>query len=91
MATFHYRDRQKREIDLIMERPDGALAAIEIKATRSPTKGHPSHVRWLRDKLDTTGPGTFRAGILFHTGPQSLTVGDRLHLRPISTLWPPPA
>lgn len=91
VATFHYRDPQKREVDLIMERPDGALVAIEVKATRSPTKGHLRHVRWLRDKLDTTAPGTFRAGILFHTGPQSLTVGDRLHLRPISTLWSPPA
>ncbi|MXY76269.1 MAG: hypothetical protein F4Y40_04190 [Acidimicrobiia bacterium] len=49
------------------------------------------HVRWLRDKLDTTAPGTVGAGILAHTGPQSLTFGDRLHLRPISTLWSAPA
>ena len=89
-AMYHYRDQQKREIDLIMERSDGALVAIEIRATRSPTKAHFRHVRWLRDRLDAAAPGAFRAGILFHTGPQSLTVGDRLHLRPISTLWSPP-
>ena len=29
-------------------------------------------------------------GPLLHTGPQSLTVGDRLHLRPISILWSNP-
>ena len=28
-----------------------------------------------------------RAGILFHTGDQRFTLGDRLHLRPINTLW----
>ena len=87
IGMFHYRDYPGREIDLILERADGAIVAVEIKATRSPTGNHLSHVRWLRNRLDTVAPGTFRAGILLHTGPQSLTIGDRLHLRPISTLW----
>ena len=90
IGMFHYRDHQKREIDLILERRDGAVVAVEIKSTRSPTVTQLRHVRWLRDKLDTITPGTFRAGILLHTGQQSLTVGDRLHLRPISTLWSAP-
>lgn len=87
IRMFHYRDYQKREIDLILERRDGALVAIEIKATRSPSTGQLRSVRWLRDKLDEFAPGTFRAGVLFHTGYQSLKVGDRLCLRPISLLW----
>ena len=87
---FHYRDHQKREIDLVLERRDGAVVAVEVKATSSPSAGHLRHVRWLRDKLDSAAPGTFRAGVLLHTGPQSLTVGDRLHLRPISMLWSTP-
>lgn len=87
VGMFHYRDYPGREIDLVLERRDGAIVAIEIKATSSPTGGQLSQVRWLRDRLDRIAPGTFRAGILLHTGPQSLTVGDRLHLRPISMLW----
>jgi hypothetical protein len=87
ITMFHYRDHQRRGIDLVMERSDGALVAVEIKATRSPTSGHLRHVRWLRDRTDSAAPGTFRAGILLHTGSQSLTVGDRLHLRPLSVLW----
>ena len=86
-GMFHYRDHQKREIDLVLERRDGAVVAVEVKATSSPTAGHLHHVGWFRDKLDSAAPGTFRAGVLLHTGPQSLTVGDRLHLRPISMLW----
>lgn len=89
VSMFHYRDHQKRE-DLVLERRDGAVVAIEVKATSSPTAGHLRHVRWLRDRLDASVPGTFRAGILFHTGPHSLTVGDRLYLRPISMLWASP-
>ncbi len=87
IGMFHYRDYPGREIDLILERRDGAIVAVEIKATSSPTGNQLSHVRWLRDRLDTVAPETFRAGILLHTGPQSLTIGDRLHLRPISMLW----
>ena len=90
VGMFHYRDHQKREIDLVLERRDGAVVAVEVKATSSPTAGHLRYVRWLRDKLDYAVPGTFRAGVLLHTGPQSLTVGDRLHLRPISMLWSTP-
>ena len=87
IRLFHYRDHRKREIDLILEHPDGTIIAVEVKATASPTSAQLQHVRWLRDRLDATAPNTFLAGILLHTGLHNLTVGDRLHLRPISALW----
>lgn len=90
VGVFHYRD-QTREIDLILEGPAGALLAIEVKASSSPNTNQLDAVAWLRDRLDDVQPGTFRAGYLLHTGAQSLTVGDRLHLRPISALWTPAA
>ena len=37
--------------------------------------------------MDSVSPGAFRAGILLHTGHQQFTVGDRLHVCPIDTLW----
>ncbi len=83
----HHRDNDGREVDLILERGDGAVMAIEIKTTSSPTASQLHHVAWLRDKLDAVAPGTFTAGYLLHTGVQSLTVGDRLHLVPIEALW----
>ena len=84
--AFHYRDKS-REIDLILQRRDGAVVAIEIKATSSPTSSQLRHVQWLKEKLDQVSPGSFLAGVLLHTRSQSLTVGDRLHLTPISALW----
>ncbi len=83
----HYRDSQGREIDLVLEEPDGAVAAVEVKATRSPDPRQLQPLAWLRDRLDAVVPGAFRAGLLLHTGEQSGAVGDRLHLRAIDSLW----
>ncbi|MCY3786702.1 MAG: ATP-binding protein [bacterium] len=83
----HYRDRQGREIDLILEASDGGLAAVEVKATTSPALEHLDNLRWLRDRLDGIDPGAFRTGILLHTGAHAATLDDRLHLRPLNTLW----
>ena len=83
----HYRDRDDREVDLVLDRADGGIVAVEVKATVSPSPDQLRHVAWLRDRLDQATPGAFRAGILLHAGPQAVTVGDRLHVRPISSLW----
>ena len=60
---------------------------MEIKATSSPRSKHMDHIRWLRNRLDAVSPGAFRAGILLHTGPYALSMGDRLYMRPINCLW----
>ena len=87
LRLYHYRDHQGYEVDLVIERADGAVVAVEIKATSSPSVDHLRQAGHLRDRLDSVSPSAFRAGILLHTGDQQFTVGDRLHLRPISTLW----
>ncbi len=89
MNLSHYRDHSGHghEVDLVLERPDGTAVAIEVKATSSPAVTQLRSVAWLRDRLDAVSPSAFRAGFLLHTGSHYLTVGDRLHLRPISSLW----
>lgn len=87
-GRMHYwRDRDGHEVDIVVEQPSGAVVAIEVKATGSPTSRMLSHVAWLRDRLDKVEPEAFRAGVLLHTGPQTFKVGDRLYLAPIDTLW----
>ena len=91
-VLYHWRNHQDRsyrgrEIDLVIEAPNGDVVAVEVKATSSPSRQHTHHLRWLRDKIDAVSPGSFRAGILLHTGPLTLSLGDRLHMRPISCLW----
>ena len=87
VRIHHLRDYDGHEVDIVLERPDGALAAVEVKATGSPNENHLKPLRWLRDSLDRAAPGLFRIGILLHTGPHCHRVGDRLWLAPINTLW----
>ena len=83
----HLRDYDGNEVDIVLERADGALAAIEVKATGSPSENHLKPLRWLRDRLDSSAPGLFRIGVLLHSGPHCHRVGDRLWLVPINALW----
>ena len=90
IACSHFRDHSGHEVDLILERGDGAMIAIEVKATTSPSGRHTKSLEWLRDKVDAVTPGAFRAGYLLHTGEHRLRLSDRIYLRPISALWMPP-
>ncbi|MCY3889383.1 MAG: ATP-binding protein [bacterium] len=84
---YHLRDYDGHEVDIMLERADGALAAVEVKATGNPGENHLKQLLWLRDRLDRTAPGLFRIGVLLHTGPHCHRVGDRLWFAPINTLW----
>lgn len=90
IACSHFRDHNGHEVDLILEKGDGSMIAIEVKATTSPSSRHTKSLEWLRDKVDTVTPGAFRAGYLLHTGEHRLRLSDRIYLRPISALWTPP-
>ncbi len=87
LHLHHYRDGSGHEVDLVVERSDGAVVAVEVKATASPGPDHLRQLVWLRDRLDEVSPGTFRAGVLLHSGERSLRVGDRLYSSPIDVLW----
>ncbi|WP_036962644.1 ATP-binding protein [Promicromonospora kroppenstedtii] len=59
----------EHEVDLIVERDDGKVLAIEIKLNRVPTDRDVRHLRWLKEKLGddlldavvvTTGPLAYR-------------------------------
>ncbi|MFT4262470.1 MAG: ATP-binding protein [Nocardioides sp.] len=79
----HFRDRAGAEVDLILETPDGRIAAIEVKAT---SRVHRTDNRWLsqlRDKLGTR----FTGGLILHTGITAGPFGDRIAAIPIETIW----
>lgn len=87
VRLHHVRHYDGHEVDILVERSDGAVAAIEAKTTGSPSDSHLKPLRTLRDRLDRSAPGTFRIGVLLHTGPYCHRIGDRLWLAPINVLW----
>ena len=82
----HYRDHGGAEIDLILEAPDGRIVAIEVKAAVSPGTGAARWLAWLRERLDRQGRD-FVHGYVLHTGPNRVSLGDRLTLLPMEALW----
>ncbi|MGF1666349.1 MAG: ATP-binding protein [Acidimicrobiia bacterium] len=78
----HYRDRDQREVDLILER-GREIVGIEVKASASPTARHAKHLAYLRDRLGAR----FKSGIVLHTGTHVTPLGDRLIAVPVSALW----
>jgi uncharacterized protein len=84
VSMHHLRQDGKREIHLILERRDGAIAAIEIKAETTVDRHDARHLIWLRDQLN---PADFRCGIVFHTGKLVRKIEERIWAIPVCALW----
>jgi uncharacterized protein len=79
---FHYR-RDVHEVDMVIEDRAGNIVAAEVKAAASFDTADYRELARLRDARTET----FRAGVLFYAGAQTLPLGDRLWALPISSLW----
>ena len=82
-TLFHYRDSDKREVDLVLEMAGGRTIAFEIKAASSFSAKDFAGLKVLREILGER----FHCGILLYTGTQALPFGDRLFAAPISSIW----
>ncbi len=81
---YHWRDQRGREIDILAESAH-SLAAMEIKASASVSRGDFRHLRWFAHE----GPGKTRSvtSIIFYLGEHKLQFGQRLYALPVSCLW----
>jgi len=83
---YHVRQEQGRfEVDILGELGGGRIVGIEVKANAAPTKNDARHLIGLRDRLGDA----FVAGVLFHTGPRTFAIEERIIAAPISSLWGP--
>jgi uncharacterized protein len=83
VQMFHYRDREQREVDLVLEANDGRVVGIDVKSSttaRAEDFRHLEHLRRLAGK-------NFHHGYVLYTGQSALPFGDRLSAIPISNLW----
>jgi predicted AAA+ superfamily ATPase len=79
----YYRDHDQYEVDFVIENTAGQLIAIEVKAGATVRDGD---LRGLR-KLAGLAGSRFVAGIVLYDGPQTVPMGEKLALMPISSLW----
>ncbi|GIH68771.1 ATP-binding protein [Sphaerimonospora thailandensis] len=79
----HYRDRDGREIDFILESSDGRVVGLEVKASSSPGSEASKHLRWLKDRLGDR----MLAGAVLHLGTFAGSHGGGIYSMPVSSLW----
>jgi len=81
---YHLRQEGgRREVDLVAELAGGRIIGIEVKASSAPSKQDARHLLWLRDELGND----FVRGVVFHTGPATFELDDRIIAAPISSIW----
>lgn len=81
-GVYHYR-RDRDEIDLVLENRAGDICAIEVKANGTVRDKDWRALSRLRDARSQS----FKCGVLFYTGAQTVKLGERLFAVPLSGLW----
>lgn len=79
----HFRDHAGHEVDLVLEREDGQLAGLEIKASASVSGRDFAGLR----KLAALSDDAFAFGVVLYDGESVVPFGDKLAAVPISCLW----
>lgn len=84
---FHYRTRDKIEVDAVIENRRGQAVGIEVKASSTVRSEDFRGLRHLADRLGDD----FVVGVVLYTGTETLPFGDRMRAMPLSALWETPS
>lgn len=74
----------RHEVDLIVERPDGRIVAVEVKLARNVKDRDTDHLRWLADRV---GDDLLDA-VIVTTGPEAYRRPDGIGVVPAALLGP---
>lgn len=83
VGLYHFRDKRKREVDIVMERPDGQIVGMEVKASATVRR---EDFNGLAALAELAG-ARFEHGVLFYTGVHVLPFhrgAVRFHAMPLS-------
>ena len=80
---YHYRTRDRLEVDAVIETPDGRVVGVEVKAGATVRS---EDLAGLRNLANQAGD-RFVAGFVLYTGQQTLPFGEKLRAVPIDALW----
>lgn len=83
---YHYRTKDKVEVDIVLENRRGQVVAIDVKAASTVRSEDFRGLRHLADRLGDD----LLTGIVLYTGQQTLPFGPRFRAIPISALWETP-
>ena len=81
-SISHYRGNRKREIDFMVERKDGAVLGIEVKAGQASPDDF-KHLKWFAANLAKERQFT---GIVLYSGEHTLRFGEGFYAVPLAAL-----
>ena len=79
----HFRDKERNEVDIVIQDRNGQVVGIEVKASATVTGGDFSGMRRLADACGDR----FVLGLVLYDHTQVVPFGGRMLAVPISTLW----
>ena len=79
----HFRDKERNEVDIVMEDGQGRVVGIEVKASATVSGGDFSGLR----RLATACGDRFAQGLVLYDHDRIVPFGDRMVAAPVSTLW----
>ncbi len=83
LAPYHFRDQSMREVDLVFERDDGAIAGVEVKASATVS---PADFAGMRTLAEACGDRFAYGAVLYDSG-TVIGFGEKFAAVPISWLW----
>ena len=85
VGLYHFRDKRKREVDIVLERPDGRIVGVEVKASATVRR---QDFNGLAALAEFAG-AAFERGVIFYTGMQALPFRQgpvRMHALPLARI-----
>jgi predicted AAA+ superfamily ATPase len=83
LKFYHYRDKDKVEVDIIMENLRGDCFAVEVKAAATLTAKDFTGLK----RFQRISGQRFKLGVLLYDGDHSTAFGDQLYAVPLAALW----
>ena len=80
---YHLQTSDLKEIDFVIEKRDGSILAIEVKASHTVMPDDFRHIRFLQNSL----PDKFTRKIVLYSGKQIVEFGKDLFAVPLAALW----
>jgi uncharacterized protein len=83
LTPWYFRDHKQREVDIVLERDDGIIAGIEVKASATVKRSDFSGLEALAEASDDR----FAQGIILYDNSERVTFSEKFAAVPISSLW----
>ena len=82
-AFSHFRDKERNEVDIVIEDGLGRIVGVEVKASATVSKGDFAGLR----RLAAATRGNFALGLVLYDHEHAVPFGERMAAAPLSTLW----